>query len=208
MQSSVSKEQTMLKFYHAPNSRSSTIAQAIEEMGVADQVDTQIVSVPRHDGSGGPDANNPHPDKKVPALEHNGTLITERAAILTYLSEVFPDAPSAIPPGHAQRGPFLTWLAFYVGVVEPAIMCDYCEVDHPAIMNLVLGLETVNDRLDTALSQQDYLLPSGFSSADLLFASPYFWMPDILPEAPSIRAWFERVKSRPAVTLIAARDNP
>ena len=30
------------------------------------------------------------PDKKVPALVHNGTLITESSAIVLYLTDLFP----------------------------------------------------------------------------------------------------------------------
>ena len=39
------------------------------------------VEIPRR-GTGSPDPANPHPDKRVPALTHDGHLITESAAIL------------------------------------------------------------------------------------------------------------------------------
>ncbi|MFY0633618.1 MAG: glutathione S-transferase family protein [Vannielia sp.] len=199
----------MPTFYHAPNSRSSTVAIAIEEMGLSAEIETKIVSIPRQDGSGGPDAANPHPESKVPALEVNGTLVTERAAILALLSELYPEAPSAIPPGHADRGPFLMWLAFYAGVVEPLIMGMVCEVaDKPIWITTYRDMPAMVARLESALDGQEYLLASGFSAADLIMASPYQWNRDWLPKSPAIEAWFDRVNSRPAVQAIAARDNP
>ncbi|QDC07857.1 glutathione S-transferase family protein [Oceanicola sp. D3] len=198
----------MIKFYHAPNSRSSTVAIAIEEMGLSAEIETKIVTVPRQDGTGGPDAANPHPESKVPALEVNGSLITERAAILALLSELFPEAPTAVPPGHPDRGAFLMWLSYYAGVAEPLIMGMVCEVaDNPIWVTTYRDMPAMIARLETALDGQDYLLESGFSAADLIMASPYQWNRDWLPKRPAIEAWFDRVVARPAVQAVAARDN-
>ena len=51
----------MLKLFHAPRSRSTSILVLIEEMGIADQVEVIDVTVARGDGSGAPDPKNPHP---------------------------------------------------------------------------------------------------------------------------------------------------
>jgi hypothetical protein len=44
----------MITLYHAPVSRSSAIAQLVEELGVQDKVTVQTVSIPRMDGTGSP----------------------------------------------------------------------------------------------------------------------------------------------------------
>lgn len=198
----------MLTFFHAPYSRSSTVAQAIEEMGLNCEIETKVVTIPRQDGSGGPDDTNPHPERKVPALDHDGALITERAAILAYLSDVFPKAPTAVPAGHPERGPFLMWLAYYAGVVEPMLMGTVCEIEHPIYHGLFGDTAQLVQRMKSALNGRDYLLESGFSAADLLMASPYFWNADWLPDDPVIKAWFARIAARPAVKATAARDLP
>ena len=76
----------MLTLFHAPNSRSSAIAALIDEMGIADRIETRIVTIPRVDGTGGRDPANPHPEGKVPVLVHDGRVITERGAIILHLS--------------------------------------------------------------------------------------------------------------------------
>lgn len=197
----------MLTFYHSPNSRSTTVATAIEEMGVGAHVKTKLVSIPRQDGSGRRDPENPHPEGKVPLLDHDGAIVWERPAILTYLSDVFPDAPAIRPVGHAERGPFLSWLAYYGDVVEPVMILRAAEIEHPFLHAGLRGYDEVTDRLARTLDDgRDYLLAGGFSTADLLMASPFMWFRDFLPDEPAIAAWFERVAARPAVARVAERD--
>ncbi|KPP89093.1 MAG: glutathione S-transferase [Rhodobacteraceae bacterium HLUCCA08] len=197
----------MITFYHSPNSRSTTVATAIEEMGVGDRITTRIVTIPRQDGSGGRDPDNPHPEGKVPILDHDGAIIWERPAILTYLSDLFPDAPATRAVGHPERGPFLSWLAYYGDVVEPVMILRAAEIEHPYLTAGLRGYDEVVDRLSQTLSDgRDHLLTGGFSTADLLMASPFMWLRDFLPDDPTITAWFDRVATRPAVTRLAERD--
>ena len=109
----------MLTLHHAPRSRSSRIIWLLEELGAPYQI--RYTDIPRMTGSGAPDPANPPPDKKVPALVHDGTLITESAAIILYLTDLFPEAGLGPKLGDRQRGPYLAWLAYYAGVMEPVI---------------------------------------------------------------------------------------
>ena len=70
------------------------------------------------------DPHNPHPDKKVPALVHDGTLVTESVAIIQYLTDQFPQAGLGPAIGDPRRGAYLTWLAYYAGVMEPVIAIE------------------------------------------------------------------------------------
>ena len=112
----------MLTLFHAPRSRSSRFIWLLEE--IAEPYEITYVSIRRGDGSGEPDPRNPHPDKRVPALVHDGELVTESAAIALYLADTF---PAKIGPGVGEpgRGAFLTWLAFYAGVIEPAMAAKW-----------------------------------------------------------------------------------
>src|SRR3954466_14009589 len=80
---------TMITLYHAPQSRSSRIIWLLEELGVPYEIRPVSIFRPMT-GEGVPDSANPHPDKRVPAIEHDGALVAESVAILQYLTDAFP----------------------------------------------------------------------------------------------------------------------
>ncbi|MFW8595828.1 glutathione S-transferase family protein [Cribrihabitans neustonicus] len=196
----------MLTLYHAPNSRSTSILVLIEEMGIAGQIDVIGVTVPRQDGSGGPDPRNPHPEKKVPYLTDGADHVRERGAIIAYLTDRFPESGLGRPVGHPQRGAFLSWLFYYQGVMEPVLVLDWAKIEHPAVHATFRDLDTVFARLSEALDGQPYLLGEDYSAADLLLSSPFHWLPDAVPEQPSVQAWIRRCADRPALKAVMERE--
>ncbi|MDR6265782.1 glutathione S-transferase family protein [Roseobacter sp. N2S] len=193
--------------YHAPNSRSTSILLLIEEMGITDQIDVVNVTVARQDGNGGPDARNPHPEKKVPYLTEGDDHVRERGAIVTYLTDMFPESGLGRPVGHPQRGKFLSWLFYYQGVMEPVLVLDWAKIEHPALHATFRDLDAIITCLDTALEDKPYLLGAHYSAVDLLLSSPFQWLPDATPQKPSIQAWIERCANRPALTAVMARES-
>ena len=91
----------MLKLFHNPDSRSSRFIWLLEELAL--DYELIYVEIPRR-GTGSPDPANPHPDKRVPALTHDGHLITESAAIALYLTDAFPKAGLGPPVGDPING--------------------------------------------------------------------------------------------------------
>ncbi|HMQ40019.1 MAG TPA: glutathione S-transferase family protein [Paracoccus sp. (in: a-proteobacteria)] len=195
----------MLTFYHAPNSRSTSVMQLLHELGVADQVKTEIVTIPRQDGSGGRDPKNPHPEGKVPYLTDGDDFVRERAAIMLYLTDRFPKAGLGRSVGDPQRGRYLSWLTWYQGVFEPVAILSWTGLSHPAIMASFRDYDTAMQTLDGVLSKQPYLLGDEFSAADLLCAGPFAWFGDQLPATPAIKDWVARCQDRDAVRLVAER---
>lgn len=195
----------MLTFYHATASRSTSVAELIDEMGVADQIKTVMVTIPRQDGSGAPDAGNPHPEKKVPYLTDGDDYVRERAAVILYLTDRF-DSPLGRPVGHKQRGQYLSWLVWYQGVFEPVTILNWAEIDHPAVKSSLRDYDTAIQRLDEVLSRQPYLLGQEFSAADMLCSGPFAWFGDQMPATPAIKDWVARCKSRPAAKRAVERD--
>lgn len=189
----------MLTFYHSPNSRSTSVAQLIEELGAADRIRTVEVTITRQDGSGGPDPKNPHPEGKVPYLTDGEDFVRERAAIVLYLTDRFPDARLGRPVGDTQRGQYLSWLIWYQGVLEPVAILDWAGVDHPAVKASLRDYETALKRLDEVLSRQPYLLGQDYSAADLLCAGPFAWFGDQMASTSAIREWVARCMDRDAV---------
>lgn len=195
----------MLTFYHAPNSRSTSVLVLIHELGVADQVKTVIVNIPRQDGSGARDPANPHPEGKVPYLTDGTDHVRERAAVILYLTERFAQAGLGRANGHPQRGEYLSWLFWYQGVFEPVAILSWTGLTHPAITASLRDYDTAIQRLDEVLSRQPYLLGDEFSAADLLCSGPFAWFGDQMPATPAILDWVARCQARPSVALVSER---
>jgi glutathione S-transferase len=152
----------MLTIHHAPQSRSSRILWLLEEVGATYTI--ALTNIPRPDGSGAPDPGNPHPDKKVPALVDAGTLVTESAAIVLYLTDKFPGAGIGPTVGDPLRGRYLSWLAYYAGVMEPVATLEFAGIaDNPAVVRTFRGRAEMDARVRSALSAGPWVLGERFS---------------------------------------------
>lgn len=189
----------MLTFYHSPKSRSTSVKQLILELGITDQIRIIEVTIPRQDGSGVRDPANPHPEGKVPYLTDGEDWIRERAAIILYLTDRFPQAGLGRAIGHPERGRYLSWLTWYQGVFEPVVILGLAKVTHPAVGASLRDYDTALARLEEALVAQPYLLGQEYSAADLLCAAALAWFGDKLPATPAVKAWVARCMDRPAV---------
>lgn len=196
----------MLTLFHAPNSRSSAILALIDEMGIADWIEVVEVTIPRMDGSGHRDPANPHPEGKVPALLHDGVLITERAAIILHLTMLFPAAGMAPEAGTPAWGAFATWMAWYQGVLEPVLILEHAKLEGPALRATFRGHAEAAARIRNALQKGPWLMGDAYSAADLLVHSPYAWFGDATPDDPLIRDWVARCKARPSRSRALAAD--
>ena len=183
----------MPTLYHSPHSRSSRVIAQLMQLGKLDAVEVVVVEVVRNDGTGRHDAQNPHPEGKVPFLVTDaGTSVRESAAIMMYLDELF-DYPLSPRPGQPERGSFLSWMAYYGGVVEPAMVAHFTGLEHPALVGTFRTLTEVGAELERALQGQDFLLGDSLSIADILLASAFQWAPNLTPDIPVVQAWVQRV---------------
>ena len=193
----------MLKLYHSPQTRSSRFIWLLEELGQPYQI--EYVTIRRGDGSGAPDPKNPHPTGRVPALEHDGRLVHESAAIALYLTDAFPEAGLGPRVGDPGRADYLTWLFFYAGEVEPALINKWTgRVDSDD--NARRGYEQMVERFEAALAKGPYVLGESFSAADVLYGSVVQWGAQMLPKQDVFDAYLARLTGRPAFERATARD--
>lgn len=194
----------MITLFHAPQSRSTRIVALLKELDAVDAVRIETVTIPRMDGSGARDPRNPHPEGKVPLLDHDGVLVRESSAIIQYLAELFPEAGLGIAPGYRQRGAYLSWFAWYAGVIEPVLTLEAIGLDHPALARTFRTSADIKARLAEALTDSPFLLGDRFTAADLLLHSPFAWFGK--PGEPVIDAWVDRCIDRPGARFAAEFD--
>ncbi|ASM74076.1 MULTISPECIES: glutathione S-transferase family protein [Roseobacteraceae] len=195
----------MLTLYHGANTRSSRIIQLLIEMDVLDRVDVRTVGLVRQGNVGAPDPANPHPEGKVPFLDHDGTLIRESNAIVQYLTDHFA-SPMGMQIGDARRGSYLSWLAYYGNVVEPVLIGLVAEIDHPVFHITFRGPQEIYTHLGETLSERPFLLGDDFTAADLIMVSPFQFMPDFAPDIPQVKEWIDRCLARPSVKAMKEYD--
>jgi glutathione S-transferase len=193
----------MLTVYHAPQSRSSRILWLLEEIGEPYTIET--MDIRRAGGVGTPDPRNPHPDKKVPALVHDGQLVTESAAICLYLTDTFPQAKLGPLRGEAKRGAYLTWLAYYPGVIEPVVVAK-AQGRTEKEPDERRAYDQMESRLRGALEAGPYVLGDAFSAADILVVSVFQWMRALMPAGALFDGYVARCTARPALARAGAKD--
>jgi glutathione S-transferase len=196
----------MITLYHHPKTRSTRFIFLLEELEAPYTI--HPVTVRQSDGGGAIDAANPHPHGKVPAISDDGVVVFESPAIALYLTDRFPK--NAIGPlvGDANRGPYLSWLAYYAGVLEPAFTSKFMNVEVPRGTAGWVAVEEAMTAIIGRLSQGPYFLGAKFSALDVLYGTTFamFGQSALLPKSPLIEDYAKRVTTRPAFARAMAKD--
>lgn len=195
----------MITLFHAPQSRSSRMIWLLEELAIPYEI--QPVSIFRPmTGEGKADPANPHPDKRVPAIVHDGALLAESVAIVLYLLDTFPEAQLAPAPGDPRRGDYLTWMAWYVAELEPALFAGLSG-ELAGSPQKRRGYDIVISRLRAGLARGPYMMGDRFTGADLLISSALAFGRHAFPADDAFDAYIERCQSRPAAIRGLALDD-
>ncbi|MDH7638241.1 glutathione S-transferase family protein [Sphingomonas oryzagri] len=195
----------MITLYHAPQSRSSRMIWLLEELGVDYEIRPVSIFRPMT-GEGSGDPANPHPDKRVPALMHDGSLVAESVAIVLHLLDAFPEAGLAPAPGDPRRGAYLTWIAWYVAELEPALFAGLSG-DLAGSPQKQRNHDAVVARLQAALARGSYVMGDRFTGPDFLISSALAFGRRAYPADDAIDAYIGRCQSRPAAVRGQALDD-
>jgi glutathione S-transferase len=197
----------MITLFHRPKTRSSRMIFLLEELEAPYQI--KLVTTRTRAGTGAVDPANPHPHGKVPAISDDGAIVFESPAIAVYLTDKFPKNRIGPVVGEPDRAAYLSWLSYYTGVLEPAIMSKFMNVEVP---RGTAGWVPVDEAMSTllgVLSSGPYLLGERFSAADVLYGTTFamFGQNAILPKSTVIDDYVQRIVERPAFARAQAREN-
>jgi glutathione S-transferase len=203
----------MFLLYGCKKSRSTRSLWALEETGVEyAYVDVDLVS-----GQGRSEfflAINPA--GKVPVLVDDETVISESAAICTYIGDHCPDAEWVPRPQTPQRGLYDRWMFFVIGELEQSL---WTKAKHrfaiperyrvPEVIKTAEWEFKIAARaLSKGLEDRTYLVGDHFTFADLLTAHTLDWarMAKLEFEDPRLHEYTDRILARPAYVRARKRE--
>jgi glutathione S-transferase len=196
----------MIKFYHMPWSRSSGVRWLLEELGVPYEIEVVNIRAP----GGVPESyRGIQPNKKVPAIDHGGTIVTERAAISIYLSDAFPEAGLAPAIGDKARAAWLTWLVYADSVFDPVVAAKSQGIDFMGGRYSYGSFDEMVANIERTLSSRPYIAGDSFTSADVQIGSGIHYaihVLRVLAEKPVFKDYLARVQARPAYKRATALD--
>ncbi len=151
-----------------------------------------------------------NPMGKVPAITHNGKVVTENAAICAYLADAFPKANLAPPT--ADRADYYRWLFFAAGPLEAAASNKALGFQVPPDRERMIGYGTygaVLDTLEGALKGKAYIAGDKLSAADVYVGSHLgFGMQfGSVEKRKAFEDYWARLAERPAYKRAVDLDN-
>jgi glutathione S-transferase len=150
-----------------------------------------------------------NPAGSVPALEHDGWVLTQNAAILNYLADLYPEAGLGGDGSAKSRAEINKWLAFANSDVHPAfhpIFGSTAYLEDAAFIDKTKDaarakVRTLFERADAHLRSNDWLA-GGRSIADPYLYVTYRWARATgvdLSGLDGLAAYAARIEADPAV---------
>ena len=195
----------MMKLYYSPGACSQAVHILLHETGLGHQSERVDLRAKRTES--GTDYWAINPKGSVPALDlGNGEMLTENAAILQYLGDLYGDDSMLPPVGQLRRYRVLEWLNFistelhkgFGPLWNPAASADSKQAARDMLAKRF-------DFVEQQLGAGPYLLGEHLTIADpyLFVIANWTAMHEIdIGRWPKLVAFVRRMKERPAVEVV------
>jgi glutathione S-transferase len=185
-----------LIFYTNPQSRGRIVRWMLEEVGQPYQ--TEVIA---YDDMKSERYLAIHPLGKVPAIKHDGRVVTECAAICAYLADVFAEA--GLGPRPEEKTDYYRWLFYAAGPLEAAVSNQAMGWQVPQERERMFGYANFDKAIaavDELLSLHDYVCGDRFTAADVYVGSQIMFPLQfgMLPERDSFLKYRDRLQARDA----------
>lgn len=195
-----------LTFYTNPMSRGRIVRWMLEETGAP----YETVMLDYATSMKAPDYLAINPMGKVPAIVHDGRIVTECAAICAYLADAIPAA--GLAPAAAARADYYRWLFFAAGPLEQAITnrsMGFATTDAQSRMAGYGSFDLAVDTLERALAGKTFVAGDAFTAADVYVGAQVGWGLQFgtLPKRDVFVAYWQGLEARPAWQAASAKDD-
>jgi glutathione S-transferase len=142
-----------------------------------------------------------NPMGKVPAIQHDGRVVTECAAICAYLADAFPDA--GLAPPLAERADYYRWMFFAAARA--------LGLEAPADKAMTAGygsFDATIDALEGAIAGRNFVAGDRFTAADVYVGAQVDWglLFGTIPSRPAFETYAAMLRVRPAYVRAKAID--
>ncbi|KIC50011.1 glutathione S-transferase family protein [Tateyamaria sp. ANG-S1] len=199
-----------MKLYYATGTISIAVAIALEEAGL--DYDTHQLHFAAGDQQS-PDYAKVNPKGRVPALDVNGTILTETGALLDYISSLAPNLMPTDPIEAAKARSVMYYLASTMHVNHAHKMRGHRWADNEASWQDMTAKVPETMTASAQFVEADcltgpYILGDTFTLADAYLFMVCTWLPgdgvDLAP-FPKLRTFMDAMEARPSVKTIRAK---
>jgi glutathione S-transferase len=197
-----------ITLYTNPNSRGRIIRWLLEECGA----DYEVVPVPYgENGTKSADFLAVNPMGKLPAVKYGDAVITETAALVVFLAELFPEKNLIPAVGTAERGEFYRWLMFAMHA-EYAFMDKWHGIPETLERKRSIGYGSFDEVVATLtafLRGKEYALGNHFTALDVYLSGLIAWgimRAQVLDMDSELGAFMKCNAARPAFAKSQALD--
>lgn len=213
-----------LTFYTNPNSRGRIVRWMLEEIGC--DYETVVIDYQQSseaDKWGGAALARPedsadtrsrfftevNPMGKIPAIVHDGRVVTESGAIVAYLAEAFPDA--GLAPKPQELADYYRWMFFAAGPIEQAVTNFRAGFVPAPEQEFFLGYGSYDrtvDELERAIKARPFIAGDRFTAADVYVGSHIGWGLGLqtLPPREAFLTYAGRLTEREGYKRAVAHD--
>jgi len=203
----------MITVFGFPQTRSRRITWMLEELG--QDYEFRLIDFNKGE-SRSPEYLAINPAGKVPAMQGDDLLLTESAAIITYLGDKFPEKKLVPKAGSAERGKFEQWSYFTLSELEQALWTmGKHRFALPKEQRVPAVLETAEwefqralELLEQGLGDNQYILGENFCAADILLGHTLIWGINFKQtvEQNNLQEYVKRLKKREALARAIAKE--
>lgn len=203
----------MIRIYGFPFTRSTRATWALEEAGAEYEFIPVDLSKGEHKK---PEFLKVNPGGKVPAMIDGDLVLTESAAICTYIGEKFPSS-DLVPVRADERAHYFQWCFFAMSELETPLwtMTKYTrlfpqERRVPTVTDTCIWeFQRACDVLAQHLEGREFAVGNQFTVADILLGGTLNWArkAEIGFGSAVLEAYADRMAARPALAKARARES-
>lgn len=194
-----------MKLYFAPMTRATRPRWILEELGVPYEMQHIDMMKGEHKH---PEYLKVHPLGVVPAIDDNGHVMFESAAIVMHLADKYPEKGFAPAVGSKERGEYYQWISYVMTEAEKPLVdilmhtrfLPEAQRSPAVVAEASKRFKQVVAPLEERMKGREYIVGTQFSAADVVVGGVLNLGNRLgqLGEHPTLQAYVQRLLERPA----------